>query len=593
MNRFSILLKKILILFNYIEKKRHKQFFLLIIFSLLASIAEVISLGSVVPFISGLTSPETILKYIQQYNFSQYLNIYNPNDIVLPFTLLFITATLLAGIVRLIIVWLAIRLANSIGAELSTEVFRRTLYQPYHIHLSQSSNEVISGVTHKASIVSSLLLSLVNLTTSTILFLAILSTIILINPIMAIGAFGVLGGCYFVMALLVKNRLRRNSEKIALEQTNVIKSLQEGLGSIRDVILEGSQEAHSNYYYQSMEPLAKAGGENTYINQAPRFVIESAAMLLIAIFGYKMKSSGHDIGPSLSMLAALGLGAQRLMPLLQQIYGNWSVLIGGQKPMDDVLALLQNSSIEQIKTNKIASETKLKFNNNISFNNICFNYPNHPSKVLDNFNWQINKGERIGIIGESGSGKSTILDLLMGLLSPTSGKFFVDEIEINLNNVKSWQNIIAHVPQSVFLIDATIAENIALGFPKHKIEMDRVLQVAKQAQLYDFIETCPLKYNEIVGERGARLSGGQRQRIGIARALYKNAKLLIFDEATSALDDKTENSIMDAIYSLSRNLTLVMVAHRYSSLKGCDRIVKLNKGIIEKEGTYDEMEIFK
>ena len=259
------------------------------------------------------------------------------------------------------------------------------------------------------------------------------------------------------------------------------------------------------------------------------------------------------------------------------MYSSWAYIVGTKEESIAALKILNQSFID---TNY--ESTKLKFNNQIRLNLVNFKYESSSNYVLNKLNLTIKKGERIGIIGETGSGKSTLIDILMGLLKPTSGEFFVDNFDLykkaNSNYLYAWRKLIAHVPQNIFLNDSTIAENIAFGIDYKDIDFKKVRSVSQKAEIDYFIKKCANEYNEKVGERGIRLSGGQRQRIGIARALYKNKKILIFDEATSALDNSTEFKVMNSINKLNRDLTFILVAHRISSLKDCDRILKLENG---------------
>ena len=383
---------------------------------------------------------------------------------------------------------------------------------------------------------------------------------------------------------MTRQRLKNNSECVALQQTNVVKSLQEGLGAIRDVLLDGSQTIYCGVYAKSVQKLLRATGENQYITLAPRYVMEALGMVLIGVFAYAMSYQRGGIGSALPILGAMALAAQRLLPLLQQLYGNWSFVAGSQAALLDVLHLLEQPLPEDAYQQASASHT---FQDSICFENVRFKYGSDESWILNGVNLTILKGSRVGFVGSTGSGKSTTLDLLMSLLEPTEGRILIDGQPINEKNRSAWQHNVAHVPQSIYLADASIAENIAFGVPPDKIDMDRVRQASIQAQISEFIEGQPEGYNAIVGERGVRLSGGQRQRIGIARALYKRATVLIFDEATSALDSATEKAVMSAIENLNRELTILIIAHRLTTLQNCDTIVRLEGGKIIMAGTYE------
>lgn len=571
-------------LFRYVSRRRRFQFVLMLGLTLASSCAEVVSLGAVVPFIGILTQPEKVFNSPLMAGVVQTLGITSAADLVLPLTIAFAVAALVAGGLRLLLLWVSIRLANAVGADFSIEVYRRTLYQPYHVHVDRNSSEIISGITNKIEIVTKVLISVVTVTTSVVLFVAILLTLLIINPVVASVSMLVFGVSYGMIAWQTRHRLMRNSQCIAQEHSRVVKILQEGLGAIRDVLLDGTQSVYCDSYSKAVQRFRRANSENNFINQAPRYAMEALGMVLIAGLTFVLSRQPGGVGAALPLLAALALGAQRLLPLLQQVYANWSNLTGSYGPLVDVLKLLDQALPEE--AGQPASEP-LAFHDTICFDNVNFHYGNNGPQVLNNINLTIPKGTRVGFIGSTGSGKSTALDLLVSLLRPTQGKILVDGQTINGQHRRAWQRTIAHVPQSVYLADGTIAENIAFGVPPEQIDFDRVRQAARKAQIEEFIESRPEGYSVLVGERGIRLSGGQRQRIGIARALYKQATVLVFDEATSALDNVTEQEVMCAIENLNRDLTILIIAHRLTTLRHCDTIIQLEHGQIVAQGSYE------
>ncbi len=538
-------------------------------------------MGAVVPFIGILTQPERVFNSPMLSGYIHWVGLSTPGELVFPLTVAFSVAAILAAALRLLLLWVSIRLSNVTGADLSVEIYRRTLYQPYRVHVVRNSSEIISGITQKVTAATSVLTSLITVFTSAVLFVAILLTLFFIDPYVASVAMLCFGTGYGLIAWKTRTRLKRNSQCIAQQQTQVVQTLQEGLGAIRDVLLDGSQAIYGGIYKNSIQQLQKATGENQYITLGPRYVMEAMGMILVAIFAYSLSNQHGGIGAALPVLGALALGAQRLMPLLQQLYGNWSVVAGSQATLRDVLDLLDQPLPSHVND---PLPRPLEFIREIRLEDVSFRYGEEGAWILDNFSLTIPKGTRIGFSGRTGSGKSTLLDLFMRLLEPTQGNIVVDGNILTRENTRSWQLAVAHVPQHIYLSDATIAENIAFGVKAQEIDFELVKEAARQAQLSEFIDGSPEGYDTVVGERGVRLSGGQRQRIGIARALYKKAKILIFDEATSALDTDTENAVMAAIDNLNRELTILMVAHRLSTLQNCDLIVQLESGKIVSQG---------
>jgi len=574
-------------LWLHLSRRRQHQFIALLGLMLVSAFTEVVSLGAVLPFLAVLTAPERVFAYPIVVNLAQSWEITSADQLVLPLTIGFGLAALIAGAIRILLLWVSTRVAYASASDLSIDVYRRTLYQPYPVHLARNSSQVISSVTYKVNEVAfGVLQSLPTLISSLVLLGAILCTLVVIDPMVAsLAALG-FGSSYSLIAFMSRRRLRRDSQRISQEQTKIIKALQEGLGSIRDVLLDGTQSVFCDVYRKADVPLRRAQGSNLFISASPRYAMEALGMVLIAALAYQVSLQAGGVSTALPILGALALGAQRMLPALQQIYSSGTNILGSQASLVAIVELLnQPFPVHAFQSNL----PSIEFRKSINFRNVSFSYTNDGVPVLDDLNLVILKGYRVGIVGSTGSGKSTLLDLLMGLLEPTQGEISVDGLPITDLRRQSWQRIIAHVPQTIYLTDTTVAENIAFGVPFPEIDMDRVRKAANQAQIASFIESRPNGYLSLLGERGVYLSGGQRQRIGIARALYKKAAVLVFDEATSALDNETEQDVMKAIEGLNRDLTILLIAHRLTTIRNCDTIFELDRGQIVAQGTYDQL----
>jgi ATP-binding cassette subfamily B protein len=575
-------------LWFHLKRKRKVQAGFLIILTVFSALSEVISLGAIIPFIAVITAPETVFRYEIIVEIAGYFDIISPEDLVLPITILFCCAALTAGLIRGLLLWLSTKLAFSAGSDLSIEVYRKTLYQPYSVHVTRNTSEVISGIISKLNgVITWVLFPILAMINSFFLLIAIITTLLYINPIIAIISIGIIGLCYFFITILSKNRLLENANREAKEQTQSVKALQEGLGGIRDVLLSRSQPIYCEVYSNSDKPLRAAQGNNVFIGQSPRFAMEVLGMIIIALVAYNLSKSfdGSSLAP-LQVLGVLAFAAQRLMPALQQIYTGWSAITGHKTAINDVLDLLD----QPFENNRNRSaEFPLVFNKSLELKEVCFKYNNKTQWIVEDLNLSVPKGSRVGLVGSTGSGKSTTLDLIMGLLEPTQGSITVDGVKVDAESLLSWQLNISHVPQNIFLADGTFAENIALGLMPEDIDMDLVKQSAKLAKIDKFIESKLNNYHESVGERGVLLSGGERQRIGIARALYRKAPVLVLDEATSSLDNTTEQYVMDSISSLDSNLTIFLIAHRLTTVKNCDIIIEMQDGRIVATGTYKEL----
>tara|TARA_B110000967_G_C18880357_1_gene560671 strand:- start:785 stop:2461 length:1677 start_codon:yes stop_codon:yes gene_type:complete len=556
---------------------------------IVASIMEVVSIGAIVPFLGALTSPEQIYQHQLTQPLIQILGLTDPRQLLLPLTIIFVLATLIAAMVRLLLLYVLTRLSYSTGADLSIDIYRRTLYQDYSVHTSRNSSEIINSIITKTNTVTSgILVPYLNFVSSFIIMIGIVSLVFTINAQVAFSIFFIFGLLYWIITFFARRSLQKNSQLIADESSKMVKTLQEGLGGIRDVLIDGSQEFYCTLYRNADLSLRKASGDNVFIGASPRYLMEAIGMTLIAILAYVLTFQKGGVMSAIPTLGALALGAQKLLPAMQTLYGSYSGIKGSTSSFIDVLNLL-----DQPLPSNINQDLKkpIPFNQEVVLNNLSFRYSKDTPWILKNINLSFKKGEKIGFIGATGSGKSTLIDILMGLIIPTSGELLIDGAPITKKNRRAWQVLISHVPQSIYLVDSSIQENIAFGVALDQIKDHRVVQVAKQAQIAEMINNLNNKYKALVGERGVQLSGGQRQRIGIARALYKNSDVLIFDEATSALDTQTEEKIMQQIDQLAVNQTIFIIAHRLTTLKQCDRVIRINADYSIEQLNYDQIQL--
>ena len=365
----------------------------------------------------------------------------------------------------------------------------------------------------------------------------------------------------------------------------MIKTMQEGLGGIRDVIIDSAQKQYNKTHARAVVPLRRAQAINQFIGQSPRFGIEAVSIMLIGGLAYWLVGQPGGLGKGIPILGALVFGAQRMLPALQMIYVSWSAIQGNSAVLRDVVRFLE----QPVNEDKSSFDFLLPFENEIVLENLHFSYNRKEPEIIKNVSLKIIKGSKVGFIGATGSGKSTLIDIIMGLLEPTKGSILIDGITLDNYSKATWQRNIAHVPQSIFLSDSSIKENIAFGVPVEKIDTVKLKSAAEQAQIGSLIETWPNAYNTLVGERGVRLSGGQLQRIGIARALYKSASVIVFDEATSSLDKKTEDLMMNTIDGFDKNLTILIITHRPDTLRNCDQIVEMENSKVKRIGSYNEI----
>ena len=576
-------------LWRHLNRRRPWQLAGVLALLLLSSLAEMFSLGAALPFLAVLAEPQRLWGTAKVQLLAGWLGWQQPGDLVLPFCLLFALAALLAGLLRLLALWASSGLVQAIGSDLSAELYRRTLHQPYALLLQRRSSDLISAVANEVDQVVNGLGGLLQLCSGGLVGLALAGVLLVLNPRVTLVMAAVLAGGYGLLLLLSRRRLQRLGAAMRADEAERIRCLQEGLGSIRDVILDGSQATYSRVYGQADRRLRRHRGQGEVIALAPRYVMEGVGLALIALASLQLTASRTGVLGALPLLGALALGAQRLLPTLQLIYANWTGLRLHQPALHSVLAYLDQpipdphpeptQPLPAPPQNPVPPQNPaLPFHAALQLRDASYRYGPGQPWVLRHAELTIRPGERVGIVGRTGSGKSTLVDLLMGLLEPTAGELLVDGEPLRGERLRRWRSGIAHVPQSVFLLDGTIAENIAFGLPARQIDWPRLELAAERALLADVLNTLPQGLHTPVGERGVRLSGGQRQRIGLARALYRQAAVLVLDEATSALDTATEAQVLACIAALGAQITVLMIAHRASSLVGCQRLIRIAHG---------------
>ena len=566
-------------LFLLIERRRRYQFLLLLTLMIVTSMFEVISIGAVIPFLGVLIEPSNIFELPVAQPFIEFLGVDQPTQIIFPISALFASAVVMAGAMRVLLLWASVKFSFILGVDLSVGIFTQVINQPYIAHTKQNSSDIISAISIKiAQVINGVVLSVLNVISSFIIVTAIITILIIINPSASLIAILFFSALYVFFYLYVKQKLKVNSSNITRASSSLMKILQEGLGGIRDIIINGNQQFYRSIFWRADLVFRKSLGNTLFLTNSPRYFMETFGVLLIVLLAYMLSTQGEkSFADGIPVLGALALGAQRLLPVMQVLYNSWGNNKGTHFVLEEVLGFL---NLNDTKTMNVINDD-CTFEKNIRLKDVSFGYDENSLPAINNINIDIKKGDCIGIIGKTGSGKSTLIDIMMGLLDPTHGTLEVDENVITNSNRRAWQSRIAHVPQNIYLSDSTIEENIAFGIPSKEIDRSLVRRAAKSANIDSVVNEWPLKYKTILGERGIRLSGGQRQRIGIARALYKQADVLFLDEATSSVDTSTESSIMKAIEELGNDVTLIIIAHRITTLKNCSRILELtNEGKI-------------
>ena len=569
-------------IWSHLSRRRRIQLACLPLVMLVSAFAELISLGAILPFLTALSEPERLWQQPLVKAFSNWVSISQASELLIPAILLFSAAVVLAALIRLGNLWLNDHLSAAIGSDLSCEAYRRTLYQPYEVHIQKNTSEAITSSTSYVTRTIMYFNALLQLITASVVAVGLLTGILLMDWVMALAAATLFGSIYCLLAIAVRKKLRRNSNQIVVLSQQQIQALQEGLGAIRDVLLDGLQPTYVEIYRKADRPQRLLQAKNKFLGAFPRYIVEALGLLIIVLLGGFLVLQQGSGTAAIPLLGTLALGVQRLLPVLQQIFSSWSVLKATNADLVKVVSML-NQPV-QLQENGLKPLPLLQ---SIRLESVHFKYGEKLSEVLQGLDLEIRRGERVALIGSTGSGKSTTVDLIMGLLKPTAGRILIDGKDLHdpdhSNRLAEWRASIAHVPQTIYLSDCSIAENIAFGVPLHEIDFVRLKKAAEQAQIAGFIEDSLQGYESFVGERGIRLSGGQRQRIGIARALYKQADVLVLDEATSALDTATEEAVMTAVDELNLDITILMISHRLSTVKSCDRAICIANGKISRD----------
>ena len=555
---------------------RRRQFFALLLLMLLGALAELVTIGSVVPFLSLLAGSS--IAHGPGWIKSVLLAVagLTGGSMLSAAAELFMAAAVIAAAIRLSLSWASQSFTLGFGHELAVEIQRKILDQPYLFHIGQHSSRILASLEKVQILSSGVLLQWMQAASAIVIGTFIIFAVASVDLSATAIAAAILGGCYFLVSRIAAPRLERDAAILGRAYDRRLKLIQESLGGIRDIIVDQSQAIHLDAFRAIDSQFARARLSSGFLATAPRFVIEAVGMVLIAVLAIILSSGGGGLALALPVLGALSLGALRLLPLLQQLYQAWVSLAANRAIVGEVVSLLS------LPVSDDRSElSPLPLVRSIRFDGVSFTYPDRQTPALKDVDLVISSGARVAIAGKTGSGKSTLVDLLMGLLEPSGGSITVDEVPLTCQTRRSWRRSIAHVPQSIFLADTSIANNIAFGISAGSIDLERVAEAARIAQLDEVIAGLPLGFETRVGERGISLSGGQRQRLGLARAIYKDAPVLILDEATNALDRETEEAVLGALDDLQkRGRTIIIVSHRKSAIEGCNMIIRMDQGRI-------------
>lgn len=575
-------------LFQLLTPLQRRRLYVLQLLVVLMAFMELVGIASIGPFMALIANMELLETNAFLSQIYRATGLSNPNDFLF-FTGFCVLVMLgLASATSIFTTWRLSIYSMEVGTEIADRLYQHYLNQEWLFHASGSSAQLIKQISTEAYRVTfSLIVPALQMNSRIILALFISIAIISYSPIIAIVGLFIFFSGYLISYALVKRHLTNNGIIVSTANTNRFRLMHEGFGGIKDLLLIGNKKYFVNKFKTNGKKLAYAQGSTLAFSQVPRYFMELVAFsAMIILILALLKLNGGLVSQALPILSVYALAGFKLLPALQQIYGSIATIKGGVPAFESIKPDLIASKATKPNPKQHTQQLTV---GDIQLNNISFTYPQKKQPALDSISLCIAKNSIVGFVGESGSGKSTIIDIILALIQPQTGELKIGDTAINQSNKNAWQKYIGFVPQSIFLSEGSILENIAFGIEKEEINLEKVRQAASLARLDELIDSLENGLNTKVGERGIQLSGGQRQRIGIARALYNNAEVLVFDEATSALDGITEKYIMDAIHDLSGQRTIIMIAHRLKTVKKCHQIFVLDKGKLIDQGNFEEL----
>ncbi len=580
-------LRKILYLLSRQERRRG---YLLLFMILVMAFLETVGVASIIPFMSVLGNPEVVETNRWLFLAHDRLGFTDPRNFLF-FLGLVVFVVLVSSIAfKALTQWAILRFTYMRVHSLSCRLLKGYLGRPYAWFLNRHSADLGKSILTEANIVvHQVIIPCMNLIAQGTVALFLIILLVIVDPALALMVSLILGGSYLSIYVILRRYLSRIGADRVVANRQRYQIAQEALGGIKEVKIFGREDSFFNRYINPSFRFARNQANSSIAGMLPRYFLEIIAfggILVIAIYLFRTHDSFSMILPILGVYAFAGY---RLLPALQQVYQQLAQLRFGLPALNelykDILEFEQNQS-----TTRDSLDEPLFPMSAINLEDIYFTYPEAKITTLKKINLKIPVNTTVGLVGGTGSGKTTTVDIILGLLSPDQGRLLVDDTPITQDNVRAWQQTLGYVPQHIYLADDTVAANIAFGVPPEHIDMDAVEKAARIVEMHDFvIQEMPYGYETLVGERGVRLSGGQRQRIGIARALYNDPKVLVLDEATSALDNVTEKQVMQSIKRMQGQRTIILIAHRLTTVSGCDRIYLLDHGKVIAQGTYNEL----
>lgn len=567
-------------IWRMLKKSERRGLGMIFVLMLIGTVLEMFSLALVVPIVGLLVNPEYIDRVPFVHNLFGDLT---TTQYVLGAMGLLIGVYFVKTIFLIWKTWVQRGFSNSVTLRIAQDLYENYLRQPYAFHLERNSAIMIRNSQSSASLMSGVIDPLLLIASEFLVSGGLFILMLLLEPVGSLAAIAVFGSFSVIFRRITSRRITKWGEAQNSYKGSIIQHLQQGFSGVKDIKILGREDYFVASYQRDLAGNSYVQRRYAVAQTLPRFSMELLTIICLGLLVSLMVLSDRELSDILPVLSLFGAAAFRLLPTLSQVINSFMSININRPIVNDLYADLA-LPIPAVTTD----QKSRKLLNQIDVEGLSFSYARTTRDALNNVSIHIRRGEAVGLIGSSGSGKSTLVDILLGLLEPTSGRVRTDGNDIH-QNLRGWQDQIGYVPQSIFLTDDTLRRNVAFGLPKDKIDDDAVRSAIRSAQLEEFVASLPDGMETVVGERGVRLSGGQRQRIGIARALYNNPDVLVLDEATSSLDTETEHGVMQAVQALQGDKTVIIVAHRLSTVEYCDRLYRLENAQIVDEGTFSEV----
>ncbi|MEX2475916.1 ABC transporter ATP-binding protein [Marinobacter sp.] len=579
-------------LFGILDHRERIQAVFVFLFSIVVAGAEVVGVASILPFMSAVAEPESIQNNPLLATLREWLPFLDDGEFIVALGAGVIVLLLGSLAIRAVGIWVQVKFSTLRSHSVSYRLMKAYLHQPYQWYLNQHTARMSTSVLSEAGqVINGALFPAMQMVTKLLIVLALFSLLVFTDPALALIAVCVIGVAYGFIYLLSRKRLSVLGQRRHRANQKRYRVVQESFGGIKDLFIIGRETQAVERFRLASQDMAKHIAKARVTAELPPLAMQGlifSGMIAIVIYFIGVYGSVQNALPVLSLFALAGY---RLMPELQAVYRHLTEIRVTETVLDAVyndLKKLEKSSRPMRRSD--VGKWPGRDEPEIEFRHICYSYPQAERQALTDVNLKVRPFSTIGIVGPTGSGKTTLVDVLLGLLPPEKGELVVGNVKVEPSNLRSWQDKIGYVPQQIYLTDNTVAGNIAFGIEESNIDQQAVERAARIANLHNFIMSeLPEGYQTWIGEKGVRLSGGQRQRIGIARALYHDPSVLILDEATSALDNLTERAVMDAVNKLSSKKTIILIAHRLSTVQACDEIILMESGQISAIGTYDEL----